>query len=165
MRKFYLDHIRQATVILVLIYHVFYIFNGVGIPGAVPDMANIPAFDTAACVIYPWFMVLLFLIAGISARYSLQRRTERQFLKERACRLLIPSTLGLFVVHWITGYLNIKLGGGLAYIPAALVYPISVISGTGPLWFIQMLFLFSCLLVLLRKIDKILYQMTSLFSV
>ncbi len=154
MRKFYLDHIRQATVILVLIYHVFYIFNGVGIPGAVPDMANIPAFDTAACVIYPWFMVLLFLIAGISARYSLQRRTERQFLKERACRLLIPSTLGLFVVHWITGYLNIKLGGGLAYIPAALVYPISVISGTGPLWFIQMLFLFSCLLVLLRKIDK-----------
>ncbi len=53
--------------------------------------------------------------------------------------MLVPSTLGLFVIHWIIGYLNIKMGGGLAYIPTALIYPISVISGIGPLWFIQML--------------------------
>ncbi len=154
MRKYYLDNIRWFTVILVLIYHVFYIFNGVGIPGGIPDAKNIAAFDTAAAILYPWFMVLLFLIAGISARYALQKRTNRQFLCERAVKLLLPSTLGLFVIHWITGYLNIKLGGGLAYIPAALLYPISVISGTGPLWFIQMLFLFSCILILLRVIDK-----------
>ena len=67
--------------------------------------------------------------------------------------LVLVYHLGLFVVHWITGYLNIRLGGGLSYIPKALIYPISVISGTGPLWFIQMLFLFSCILVLLRKLD------------
>ncbi len=89
MRKLYLDQLRWTTVLLVLVYHVFYLFND----------------------------------------------------------------LGLFVVHWITGYLNIRLGGGLSYIPKALIYPISVISGTGPLWFIQMLFLFSCILVLLRKLD------------
>lgn len=154
MRKIYLDNIRWATVFLVLLYHVCYIFNGVGIPGGIPDAASIPAFDTAASIVYPWFMVLLFVIAGISARYALRNRTDKQFLKERAVKLLIPSTLGLFVIHWITGYLNIKIGGGLAYIPTALVYPISVLSGVGPLWFIQMLFLFSCILVLLRKIDK-----------
>lgn len=154
MRKIYLDNIRWATVILVLIYHVFYMFNGVGILGGIPGAASIPACDWAACIIYPWFMVLLFVIAGMSARYALQRRTEKQFIKERAVKLLIPSTFGLFVIHWITGYLNIKMGGGLAYIPSALVYPISVISGIGPLWFIQMLFLFSCVLVLLRKMDK-----------
>lgn len=154
VRKAYLDNIRGATVLLVLVYHVFYIFNGVGIPGGVPGAESIPAFDTAACVIYPWFMVLLFVVAGMSARYALQRRSGKQFLKERAARLLIPSTLGLFVIHWITGYLNLKMGGGLAYLPAALVYPISAISGIGPLWFIQMLFVFSCLLVLLRSVDK-----------
>lgn len=154
MRKIYLDHIRWATVLLVLAYHVFYIFNNVGVPGGIPGAKNIPAFDVAACMIYPWFMVLLFVIAGMGARYSLQKRTEKQFLKERARRLLIPSTLGLFVLHWITGYLNIKIGGGLAYISPALVYPISVVSGIGPLWFIQMLFAFSCILVLLRKMDK-----------
>lgn len=154
MRKFYLDNIRWATVILVLIYHVFYMFNGVGILGGIPGAANISAFDWIAGIIYPWFMVLLFVIAGMSARYALQNRTEKQFIKERTVKLLIPSTLGLFFVHWITGYLNIKMGGGLAYIPPALVYPISVISGIGPLWFIQLLFVFSCILVLFRKMDK-----------
>lgn len=154
MRKCYLDNIRWVTVILVLIYHVFYLFNGVGIPGGIPNAVNIPAFDWIACMIYPWFMVLLFVIAGMSARYAFHKRTEKQFIRERAVKLLIPSTLGLFVIHWITGYLNIKMGGGIDYIPPALIYPISAISGIGPLWFIQMLFVFSCALVLLRKADK-----------
>lgn len=154
LRKFYLDNIRWATVILVLIYHVCYIFNGVGILGAIPGAKNIPVFDTIACIIYPWFMVLLFVIAGMSARYALQKRTGKQFIKERAVKLLVPATLGLFVIHWITGYLNIKMGGGLEFIPTVLIYPISVVSGIGPLWFIQMLFVFSCILVLFRKMDK-----------
>lgn len=153
MRKPYLDNIRWAAVLLVLIYHVCYLFNGAGIPGGIPDADTIPFFDGLACVVYPWFMVLLFVVAGMSARYSLQKRTGKQFLKERTVKLLVPSTLGLFVLHWITGYLNIKMGGGLAYIPSFLVYPISVLSGIGPLWFIQTLFLFSCLLLLLRKLD------------
>lgn len=154
MRKIYLDNIRFTTVMLVLIYHVCYLFNGVGVLGAIPDADNLAAFDVLTYVVYPWFMVLLFVIAGMSARYALQHRTEKQFLKERAVKLLAPSTLGLFVIHWITGYLNIKIGGGLSYIPAPLVYPVSVISGIGPLWFIQMLFLFSAILVMLRKFDK-----------
>ncbi len=154
MRKIYLDNIRWATVLLVLIYHVCYMFNGIGVPGGIPDAANIPACDVAAYIVYPWFMVLLFVVSGMSARYSLQKRTTKQFLKERAVKLFVPSTLGLFVIHWITGYLNIKMGGGLAYIPTALLYPVSTVSGIGPLWFIQMLFLFSCALVLLRKTDK-----------
>lgn len=154
MRKTYIDNIRWATVLLVLIYHVCYMFNGVGVPGGIPNAENIPAFDALAYVVYPWFMVLLFVISGMSARYSLQKRTIKQFLKERTVKLLVPSTLGLFAIHWITGYFNIKMGGGLEYIPSALIYPISAVSGTGPLWFIQMLFIFSCVLVLLKKIDK-----------
>ena len=154
MRRIYIDNIRWATVLLVLIYHVCYIFNGVGVPGGIPNAENIPAFDALAYVVYPWFMVLLFVVSGMSAKYSLQKRAIKQFLKERAVKLLVPSTLGLFAVHWITGYLNIKMGGGLPYIPSALIYPISAVSGTGPLWFIQMLFVFSCILALLKKIDK-----------
>ncbi len=153
MRKAYIDNIRWATVWLVLIYHVCYMFNGVGILGGIPGAENVPAFDTAVAMVYPWFMVLLLLLAGMSARYSLSKRTGGQFIRERAVKLLVPSTLGLFVIHWITGYLNIKMGGGLDFIPAPLVYPISAISGIGPLWFIQTLFLFSCVLVLLKKLD------------
>lgn len=154
MRKKYLDNIRWFTVILVLFYHICFLFNGVGVTGGIPDAESLPFFDACSYVIYPWFMVLLFLIAGMSSRYSLDHRTERQFLKERAAKLLVPSTLGLFVIHWITGIFNLKMGGALEYIPSFLWYPISVISGIGPLWFIQMLFLFSCVLVFLRKLDK-----------
>lgn len=154
MKKAYIDNIRAANVWLVLVYHVCYIFNGVGILGGIPGAESIPAFDLAASIVYPWFMVLLFAAAGMSARFSLGKRTAGQFIRERAVKFLVPSTLGLFAIHWITGYLNIKMGGGLEYIPAPLVYPTSAISGIGPLWFIQMLFLFSCVLVLLKKLDR-----------
>ena len=154
MRRHYLDNLRWATVLLVLGYHVCYLFNGVGIPGGIPGAPNLIVGDYLAAAVYPWFMALLFLVAGMSSRFALERRTAKAFLKERAVKLLIPSTLGLFVLHWITGYLNIKLGGGLEYIPGFLLYPISAVSGTGPLWFAQMLFLFSCVLVLLKKADR-----------
>ena len=31
-RKYYIDNIRSLTILLVIIYHAFYLFNGVGIP-------------------------------------------------------------------------------------------------------------------------------------
>ena len=43
MRKTYIDNIRWATVLLVLIYHVCYMFNGVGVPGGITNAENIPA--------------------------------------------------------------------------------------------------------------------------
>ncbi len=152
-RKPYLDNIRSAVVLLVVAYHVGYLYNGVGIPGGVPGAQSLPAVDGLLAVVYPWFMVLLFAVAGICSRYALENRSSRDFWKERTRKLLVPSTLGLFAVHWITGYLNIKLGGGLEWMPGALVYPISVISGIGPMWFAQMLWLFSAALLLLRKLD------------
>ncbi len=35
MRKIYLDNIRWATVLLVMCYHVFYMFNAAGVMGGV----------------------------------------------------------------------------------------------------------------------------------
>lgn len=154
MRRNYLDNLRWATVLLVLVYHVCYLFNGVGILGNIPGAPNLPVGDYFAATVYPWFMALLFLAAGMSSRFALEHRTVREFLRERTAKLLVPSTLGLFVLHWVTGYLNIKMGGGLDYIPGFLVYPISAISGIGSLWFAQMLFLFSCVLALLKKADR-----------
>lgn len=154
MRKAWLDNLRWSVVLLVLVYHVCYLFNGVGILGSIPGAPSLAAGDWFAAAVYPWFMVLLFLVAGMSSRFALEKRTAKAFLKERTVKLLVPSTLGLFVIHWITGYLNIKLGGGLEYIPAPLIYPISAVSGTGPLWFAQMLWLFSFVPALLKKLDK-----------
>lgn len=88
------------------------------------------------------------------ARFALVQQGNRAFLRNRARKLLAPSTLGLFVLHWVTGYLNIRMGGAVDTIPKPLLYPISVLSGIGPLWFVQLLFLFSAILVLIRRIDR-----------
>lgn len=155
MRRYaYLDNIRWMTVLLVIVYHVCYLFNGVGIFGGVPNARNLPFLDTISGTVYPWFMVLLFVVAGMCARFALVQQGNRAFLRNRARKLLVPSTLGLFVLHWVTGYLNIRMGGAVDTIPKPLLYPISVLSGIGPLWFVQLLFLFSAILVLIRKIDR-----------
>lgn len=153
-RKPYLDNIRWITVVLVMIYHVFYLFNHAGVPASLAAPAGAAYADVLLYVLYPWFMTLLFLIAGMSARYALASRTDKAFLKSKVDKLLVPSTLGLLVYQWIGGYLNVKIGGGLDTLPAPLRYPIFALSGTGPLWFIQMLFLFSLALVLLRRLDR-----------
>lgn len=155
MRRYaYLDAIRWMTVLLVIVYHVCYLFNGVGIFGGVPNARNLPFLDTISGTVYPWFMVLLFVVAGMCARFALVQQGNRAFLRNRARKLLVPSTLGLFVLHWVTGYLNIRMGGAVDTIPKPLLYPISVLAGIGPLWFVQLLFLFSTILVLIRRIDR-----------
>lgn len=154
MRKHYLDNIRWITVVLVLVYHVFYMFNSVGVAGALGGFSTTQYQDTVLYIVYPWFMALLFLIAGMSSRYSLENKSHKQFIKDRTLKLLVPSTLGLFVFQWITGLVSLNISNGWQYIPSALKYPVMVVSGIGPLWFIQMLWLFSLLLVLIRKIDK-----------
>ena len=161
MRKLWLDDLRWSMVLLVAAYHVCYLFNGAGIFGGIPGAPSIPFFDALAGLVYPWSMVLLFTAAGMSARYSLEGRSPRQFLRERTDKLLVPSTLGLFALHWVTGYLNLKLGGALGAIPAPLVYPLSVLSGCGPLWFLHLLYLYDLLLLLFRRLDPAerLYQL------
>jgi len=153
MRKVYLDNIRWATVLLVMVYHVFYMFNASGVMGGVGSFHEVQYQDALLCFVYPWFMVLLFLIAGMSACYGLGKMSDKEFLKRRTWKLLVPSTLGLFVYQWIVGYYNIKAAGQLENIPSFIVYPVSVLSGVGPMWFAQTLWLFSLLLLLIRRMD------------
>lgn len=153
-RKPYLDNLRAGTVWLVVLYHVIYLYNGVGVLGGVGGFSEHQPVDALLYAIYPWFMVLLFLIAGICARYALQRRTAKEFLRERTRKLLVPSTLGLFLYHWMVGYLNLAIGDAFDLMPSFLYYPISVLSGSGPLWFCHTLWLFSLVLPLVRWLDR-----------
>ena len=156
-RSHYLDFIRGATVVLVVVYHVFFARNCVlDFGGLLPT--NGPGFaDAFATVVYPWLMFSLFLVAGISARLSLNRRTNREFLGERTTKLLIPSTLGVLVFHsWTLGLITTASAPGLVApsIPSFVFPIVCVLGGQGPLWFAQLLFLYSTLLVLFRRSKK-----------
>jgi len=48
--------------------------------------------------VYLWHMPLFFFLAGMSTFYSLNVRTDKQYLKERFKRLLIPFLLGILIV-------------------------------------------------------------------
>ena len=152
MRKHYLDNLRLFTVSAVVVYHAAYLFNGQGLAVGKTAGHSIEAFDIFASSVYPWFMVLLFLIAGMTSRFSLERRGAHEFIRERTDRLLVPSTLGLFVFHIWTGYFNMKnAGADFDVIPPSVRPFIIAISGTGVLWFIQMLWLFSLLILIVRR--------------
>ena len=104
MRKLYLDNIRWATVLVVIVYHVFYLFNACGVFGGVGSFAPVQYQDAFLYFVYPWIMVLLFLIAGMCARYSLEKYSAKDFIKMRTRTLLVPSTIGLFVFYWLDNY-------------------------------------------------------------
>ncbi len=157
MRKKYIDNIRWITVALVVIYHAFYVFNGSGVWGGVGSFADTQYQDVVLYILYPWFMLLLFVVSGMSARFYLETHTHREFIKSKTKKLLIPSTLALFVFWWIWGYFNLKLGGAfekMHSVPRPILYVIISLSGTGPLWYIQLLWVFSVVLVPIRKIEK-----------
>ena len=161
MRKHWMDNLRWVTVLLVLFYHVIYFYNNKGVFGGIGGFGTYPECpqyqDVVMYILYPWFMPLLFLLAGISARYALQRHSGKEWFKARTRKLLVPGTIGLFVFHWMVGYFNTVVAqneGMFDGLPGVAKYAIMAVSGIGPLWFIQLLWVLSLLLLLLRALDR-----------
>ena len=156
-RRHYLDNIRWITLCFVIIYHVFYIFNSSGVVSNI-GVTGIKELDSICVFIYPWIMCLLFVVSGVSTKYSLNNKTNKEFIKDRAKRILVPSVIGIFVYGWISGwttnyYGDIFAGNG-DMIPNPIKYIIYSLIGIGPLWYAHVLFVASLLIVLIRKIDK-----------
>lgn len=156
-RRIYIDNIRWITVCIVILYHVIYMFNGVQTFGVIGPFKERQWQDAFQYLVYPWFMALLFVVSGMAARYYLERHTAREYLTDKTRKLLVPSTIGLFVFQWILGYFNMKISGAFENfqaVPGIVRYVIMAISGIGVLWYIQVLWIFSMLLLLVRKIEK-----------
>ena len=157
MRKTYIDNIRWITVVLVVIYHVIYMFNGVTTYGVIGPFSEFQPQDVFQYIVYPWFMFLLFVVSGMSARFELVTKEKSDFIKNRTRKYLVPSTIGLLLFWWILGYYNMKIGGAfesMIAVPKPVLFLIMCVSGTGTLWYIQMLWVFSLLLVAIRKVEK-----------
>ena len=161
MRRYYVDNVRWVTVVIVVIYHVLYMYNAEGVLGGLGKITDqsVQYYDIFQYLVYPWFMPVLFIAAGMSARYYLDGHTEREFIRSRTRRLLVPSTIGLFAFQFIQGYVSLSLGGAFtelaeAGVPKPVMFLIMIASGSGVLWFIHLLWIYCMLLVLLRKIEK-----------
>ena len=153
MRYHYLDNIRWVTVLLVMFFHVFYYFNAYCMGSGIGGFSDYQSQDAVLYLLYPWLMPLLFVVAGMSSRYALQRKSAGEYLRTRTRKLLVPATLGLLVFQWMAGYFGMQtmnfrfhadLGAGQ---PWWVMYIMWAVCGGGGLWFIQLLWLFSLITI------------------
>ena len=161
MRKYYLDNVRWVTVVIVVIYHVLYMYNAEGVLGGFGRITDLSVqyYDILQYLVYPWFMPVLFIAAGMSSRYYLDSHTDREFIRSRTRKLLVPSTIGLFAFQFVQGYVSLSLSNAFAELAAAgvpkpVIFLIMIASGSGVLWFVHLLWFYSMILVFLRRIEK-----------
>lgn len=159
MRRKYLDNIRWLTVVLVVIYHAVYMFNGVQTYGVIGPFDDVQYQDGILYLMYPWLMILLFVISGMSSRYYLEKHSEKEFLRDRTRKLLVPGTVGVIVFGWIQGYYNMLISNAFytfntSALPSPVNFIIMALSGIGVLWFVQILWIFSLMLIIVRKIER-----------
>lgn len=151
-RKYFIDNLRNMTILLLFPVHTFMIWNNFGSRFYIWLGEN-KILSTLIVLVNPWFMPLLFVLAGISARYALQKRTEKQFIVERIKKLFIPFMFGLAVLVPIQAFYARKFfdnySGGILEHWKYFFTHLTDFSGydgaftPGHLWFILFLFIIS----------------------
>lgn len=151
MRRYDLDWLRVIAFGLLIFYHVGMLF--------VPWDFHIKNNNVYHWLTYPmrflnqWRLPLLFVISGMGTYYSMQKRSGKQFIRERNIRLLIPFIFGmLFVIPpqvYVERLVKHQFNGSyLDFWPSQAFigsYPEGNISWHH-LWFILYLLLFSLIL-------------------
>jgi glucan biosynthesis protein C len=141
-RLFFIDHLRAALVILVVLHHVALVYGA-----AEPSFYYFepPFTDPLAYLILlvfvlsnqSWFMGAFFLLAGYFTPGSFDRKGPGSFLKARLLRLGIPIILFIFMLSPISSIGYWQMPASLTGITTPLTwqaYPYLI--GTGPMWFV-----------------------------
>jgi len=148
-RLFFIDHLRAALVILVVLHHVALVY-GASVEGFYylePPLTDPLAFLVLLVFVLfnqAWFMGAFFLLAGYFTPGSFDRKGPGSFLKARLLRLGIPVILFCFVLNPISRmgwWLMPASLTGITTPPTWQAYP--RLLGLGPLWFVAMLLIFS----------------------
>jgi len=142
-RIFYLDYLRAALVILVVLHHTAVVY-GAFTPFYYVELPT----DTVLLIFglfnQAWFMGALFLIAGYFTPGSYESKGAGSFIKSRLARLGIPLVFFIFVLAPISATAYWQMPSYLTGITTPLsweIYP--YLLGMGPMWFLAMLLLFT----------------------
>lgn len=154
-RLFFLDNLRWALTILVILHHLSITYGAEGSWYYVEQPTN----ELAQLILtlftglnQGYFMGLFFLIAGYFVPAALDRKGVTRFLKERWLRLGVPLVFFALVISPAMDYFQqVRLHSGLSL---ASFWRMTL-SGWqqfkfefGPLWFVETLLLFSLIYAL-----------------
>ncbi|MDX1483197.1 MAG: acyltransferase family protein [Alphaproteobacteria bacterium] len=143
-RRYDVDAVRVFALLLLIFTHAQAAFSEaapvyrlIAPSTAVSDSAFFRALDFIYLLVSIWRIPILFVVAGMAARFSLAHRTLAAFSVERFRRIGIPLLFGSLVVFPIALYLSMShYKGDGAYVIA-----------TGHLWFLVNILIYVCLLV------------------
>jgi fucose 4-O-acetylase-like acetyltransferase len=147
-RLHFLDHLRAALVILVVLHHVALVY-GAGAPFyyVEPPLSDPLAYLVLLVFVLfnqAWFMSALFCIAGYFTPGSFDRKGSGAFLKARLIRLGIPLLVWIFVISPLSsiGYWSIPAEyTGITDPLTFQAYPF--LLGLGVAWFLALLLIFN----------------------
>lgn len=152
MRKHYVDNLRWIILLILIPYHAAQAWNTWGEPNYIYFGGN--RFISSIIVFFsPYFMPLLFVLAGVSTKFALQKRTNKEYLVERVKRLFVPLVFGTIVLMPIMTYLadrfNYSYSGGFVEHYAIFFTKYTDLIGAdggfslGQFWFLLYLFIIS----------------------
>lgn len=152
MRKYYIDNLRWLTILLLIPYHAAMAWNVWGEPNYIYYEGS-QVISSIVVFLSPYFMPLMFLIAGISARSALQKRTIGQYILERSRKLLVPFLAGTMLIMPLMTYIadrfNYGYQGGLLQHYTVFFTRFTDLTGSdggfsvGQFWFLLYLFVMS----------------------
>ena len=165
MRKYYIDNLRWMILLILIPYHTAQAWNVWGEPNYIFFEGNRPI-SSIVVFFSPYFMPLLFVLAGISTKYALHKMTYKEYLMERVKRLLVPFLFGTIVFMPIMSYIgdkfNCAYSGGFIEHYGVFFTKYTDLTGAdggfsvGQFWFVLYLFIISIisvgLLTLLKKV-------------
>lgn len=155
----YLDNLKWLMIVLVIFVHAGVTYSGSGswyyVENTHPDLLTWLTITPFLSFTQAYFMGFLFFIAGVFVPASLERRGVKGFLGERLFRLGVPLLVYIVVINPFIDYCLTGLLAGNPRPPLGEYFARGVSSpaflgGTGPLWFAEVLFLFSAVYALLR---------------
>lgn len=161
MRKHYIDNLRNFTILLLFPVHTWMIWNDFGSRFYIWQGGN-RLLSTLIVAVNPWFMPLLFVLAGMSARYALEKRSRKEFVIGRVQKLLVPFLFGTVFLVPVQTFFARKFfdgysGGWLENLNYFFTHwtDLSGYDGAftpGQLWFVLFLFVISMVSLLLFRI-------------
>ena len=167
MRKHYIDNIRCLIILLLIPYHAAQAFNTWGELNYFlfhPDKA-ISSFIVFCS---PFYMPVMFLLAGVSTRYALKKRTYGQFVAERVKRLIVPFVFGTLFFCPVMAYIGDKTncgydGGFFAHYRIFFTKWTDLSGfdggfGVGQFWFLYFLFVISIASLGIIALSKLIFK-------
>jgi glucans biosynthesis protein C len=132
-RVWFVDNLRTALIVLVVLHHVACIYSGLDAwyytekPDSGPAGLVLTVF---LLVNQAWFMGAFFLLSGLFTPASYDRKGPRAFVRDRLIRLGIPLAVFYFLLNPVLDHGRI---------------------GSGPLWFVLALLVFDLSYVFVRR--------------